>query len=285
MVLYTLIGQVLAESLTGMFDGDDEEDKDYSLNAPIEQPETKSFEKKLGQSFASAFSSLLFGRDFGNATKSIINFGVEEFNKEQLDFLREGEYDAYKDAIQYTITPAEKKGKQTGLSDFLMKFTAAYGPILKTADLIVRKATEPDKKTAEAIQRQEDEKYVRIPLEILGNLGLIPMYKDIRKVVLQNMYKDLEKAERTAGDKKKTKEEMLQGYENETDMKRYDRELWERTYGPNSPSYDEVEAAKEIDRQKRKIEQQLKDEMYDYTPKHKRNKTKSNRFDIKKRFR
>ena len=98
------------------------------------------------------------------------------------------------------------------------------------------------------------------------------MYKDIRKVVLQNMYKDLEKAQRTAKDKKQTQLEMLQGYENETDMKRYDRELWERTYGPNSPNYNEVEAAKEIDRQKRKIKQELNDEMYDYTPKSKRSK-------------
>jgi hypothetical protein len=273
MILYTLIGQMLAESLTGMFDGDDEEDE---LDGA--EPKNKSIDKKLGQAFASAFTSLLFGRDFGNATKGIINFGVEEFNKEQLDFLREGDYDPYKDAIQYTIMPTEKPGRPTGISDFLMKFTAAYGPILKTADLIVRKATEPEKKTAEARQRQEDEKYVRIPLEVLGNLGFIPMYKDIRKVVLQNIYKDLEKAERTAGDKKKAKEEMLQGYESETDMKRYDRELWERTYGPNSPDYDAIKAKKDLDKEKRRIKQQLKDEMYNYTPKSKRKKKSENTF-------
>jgi hypothetical protein len=275
MVLYTLIGQILAESLTGMFDGDDEEDKSEDS-----EPKNKSFEKKLGQSFASAFSSLLFGRDFGNATKGIINLGVEEFNQQQLGFLRDGDYDPYKDAIQYTIAPMERQGKQTGLGDVLMKLGAAYGPVLRTADLIVRKATEPDKKEADAIKRQEDEKYVRIPLEILGNLGLIPMYKDIRKVVLQNMYKDLEKAQRTAKDKKQTQLEMLQGYENETDMKRYDRELWERTYGPNSPNYDAIKAEKEIEIEKRKIKQQLKDEMYDYTPIQKRSKKYNTSYEI-----
>ena len=262
MVLYTLIGQMLAEAMTGMFDGDDEEDK-----AEDSEPKNKSFDKKLGQAFASSFTSLLFGRDFGNATKSIINLGVEEFNKEQLDFLRNGDYDPYKDAIQYTIAPTDKPGKQTGLGDILMKLGAAYGPALKTADLIVRKTLEPKRKEEDAIKRQEDERFVRIPLEILGNLGFIPMYKDIRKAVLTNMYKDLAKAERTAGDKKKAREEMLQGYENESDMKRYDRELWDRTYGPNSPNYDAIKAEKELDKQKRKIRQQLKDEMYDYTPK------------------
>jgi len=269
MVLYTLVGQMMAEAMVDMLDGDDEEKEPEVQD---EEPKTKSFEKKLGQAFASAFTSLLFGRDFGNATKGMINIGVEEFNKAQLDFLRDGDYDPYKDAIQYTITPIEKKGKQTGLGDFLMKFGAAYGPTLKTADLIIRKTLEPDKTTEEAKKRQEDERYVRIPLEILGNLGFIPMYKDVRKVVLQNIYKDLENAERDAKNKKKAKEEMLQGYENETDMKRYDRELWERTFGPNSPNYDEIQAKKEIDRQRRLIRQQLKDEMYDYTPVQKRAK-------------
>ena len=283
MVVYTLVGQMLAEAMVGALDGDDEEEnKDYSLIGSSEptKEEIKSFDKKLGQAFASSFTSLLFGRDFGNATKGIINVAVEEFNKSQLDFLRDGEYDPYKDAIQYTIMPIEKQGKQTALSDFLMKFGAAYGPALKTADLIVRKTLEPKKKEEDAIKRQEDERFVRIPLEILGNLGFIPMYKDIRKVVLANIYKDLENADRKASDKKKAMLEMLQGYETESDMKRYDRELWDRTFGPNSAGYDEREAKKEIARQKRKTIQKLKDEMYNYTPpmKRKRNSRTQNTF-------
>lgn len=275
MIVYTLVGQMLAEAMTDALTGDDEEkDKDYLFGSSSEptKEESKSFDKKLGQAFASSFTSLLFGRDFGNATKGIINVAVEEFNKSQLDFLRDGEYDPYKDAIQYTIMPIEKQGKQTALSDFLMKFGAAYGPALKTADLIVRKTLEPTKKEEDAIKRQEDERFVRIPLEILGNLGFIPMYKDIRKVVLANIYKDLENADRKASDKKKAMLEMLQGYETESDMKRYDRELWDRTFGPNSAGYDERQAKKELEKEKRRIKQKLKDEMYNYTPPMKRKK-------------
>jgi hypothetical protein len=283
MMLYTLIGSMLSEGMTDLFDDEEEEgvvgqkiSKDSLFSEPEE--DSKSFDKRLGQSFASAFTSLLFGRDFGNATKSIINYAVEEFNEKQLDFLRDGDYDPYKDGIQYNIVPKAKQGRGSGLADFLMKMGAAYGPILGTADLLVRKLTEPDRKEDAAIDRQNDERYVRLPLEILGNLGFIPLYKDVRKVVLSQIYGDLSRAEAEIKNKKKTKMEMLQGYDSESDMKRYNRPLWERTYGEDSPGYDEREALKQIKRAQRKIRQQQKDELYNYTPKTKRRSTRGSGF-------
>ena len=262
MVLYTLIGQYLSHALTDLFD-----DEPVSrLVGESKEDEMKSFDKALGQAFASTFTSLLFGRDFGNATKSILNSGIEEFNKEHLDFLREGDYDAYRDAIQYTVTPKSKDGGGSGLGDYLMKMGAAYGPILKTTDLVIKKITSPAKKEADAIKRSEDEMYYRIPMEILGNLGFIPMYKDVRKVVLDQIYSDLRKAQADLKNAKKTKEEMLQGYDSEGDMKRYDYRLWENTFGPNAPDYDVREAEKKLKAAERKLKQQMKDELYDYTP-------------------
>jgi hypothetical protein len=58
--------------------------------------------------------------------------------------------------------------------------------------LIGRKILEPKKEEDDAIERQEDEIKIRILLEILGNTGFIPLYKDIRKVVLKNIYSSLE---------------------------------------------------------------------------------------------
>lgn len=258
MVVYTLMLQMLGTGLMGLIFGDGEEPEDE-----------KSFMQKLGQAFASAFTSIALGRDFGNATKQMINIGVERVNENYLDFLREGDYDPYKDAIQYSIVPPDKEGKQTDLKDFLLNMGGAFGPALKTADLIGRKLLEPEKKEADAIERREDEIKVRIPLEILGNLGFIPLYKDIRKVVLKNMYSSLENAERTAADKKKAEKEKLHGYKNKSDMERYDPELWDKVYGPNSPDYDKDEAIKEIKKAKQKLEREMKDEMYDYTPKSK----------------
>ena len=257
MITYTLITQMLGTGLMGLF-FDDQEPEDE-----------KSFMQKLGQQMASAFTSLVFGRDFGNATKAIVNIGIEDVNDKYLDFLREGDYDPYKDAIQYSIVPPEKRGKQRGLWDFFLNMGGAFGPALKSADFIVRKGLEDDKKKPDAIERQEKERNVRIPLEILGNAGFIPLYKDIRKAVMKEMYSSLEQADKNAEDKKRVKLEKLNGYENESDMKRYDPELWDKTYGPNAPDYNSEQAKKAIKKTKDSLQRAMKDEMYDYTPKSK----------------
>jgi hypothetical protein len=259
MVVYGLILQMMGTGLMGLFFDDDE-------------PETeKSFMQKLGQAFASAFSSLLIGRDFGNAVKTVLNYGIEEANEKYLDFLREGEYDPYKDGIAYTLIPRDDS-KQTDLGKLLMNMGGAYTPALNTAAFIVKKATEKPKVKEEAIARREKEIKIRIPLEVLGNAGFIPLYKDIRKAVMKDMYKDLEKADKTKGDKKKAEAEKLQGFKNQEDMKRYDYDLWYRTFGPDAVDFDAKQAEKLIKKTKDSLERAMKDEMYDYTPKPKNSK-------------
>ena len=250
MVVYTLLTQMLGTGLMGLFFDDEEEETE------------KSFMQKLGQSFASAFTSLTLGRDFGNATKMMVNYGLERANENYLDFLREGEYDPYKDAIQYSIVPPERKGKQRDLSDFLLNMGGAFGPSLKTADFIVRKALEPEKKEAEAIVRREKELNIRIPLEVLGNAGLVPLYKDVRKAVMKDIYKDLEKAENDVDKKSKEKP----GGMNKEDLKRYKPELYEKYYGKGSPRYELEKRKADIKREKEKMLRKMKDEFYDYQP-------------------
>ena len=198
MTVYSLLFKALGEGIIGLlFDDEDDE-------------EEKAPEKAVGQALASTFSSMLLGRDFGNATKTLINYGVEMVNENYLDFLREGKYDPYKDALQYSVIPAEKKGTQTGIYDFFKNMTGAYGPAIKTADLVLKKAFEDKKKKSDAIKIQEKEKNIRIPLEVLGNLGLIPLYKEIRKSVMKDIYKGLK-------DKKGISKEELK----KTDPKMY----------------------------------------------------------------
>ena len=284
MVVYTLLTQMLGSGLIGLFFDDDEEETE------------KSFMQKLGQSITSAFTSLVFGRDFGNATKTIINYGLERANEKYLDFLREGEYDPYKDAIQYSIIPREKKGSITDISDLLLNVAGPLGPALKTGDLVIRKAFEPEKKESDAIQRQQDEINVRIPLEVLGNAGFIPLYKDIRKAVLKEMYSSLENPKKVINEKqeevnqkvealekiktntknknvynaidekinelqagaeekknikeenaeeKQRKEELLtnpvtgEKYDNESELKRYNKRLYNKNFGVRSEWYKE----------------------------------------------
>ena len=277
MVLYSMIGTVMAESLGSLFTEDDD---DFDPTAP---DKIKDFPQLFGQALLSAFTSLTLGRDFGNATKAIVNYGVEEFNESQLEFLRDGEYNEFRDALQYNIIPRNKGARGTDAGDFLKRVLAAYGPLVGTTDLLIKVLTEEPKKTLEARERQIEEQQIRLPLEIMGNLGLIPLYKDVRNIVLKNLYGDLAKAQRQLKNKKKQREEMLQGYESEADMKRYDFELWNQTFGPESEGYDEREAERQLKLEERRLKRQLKDELYNYQPRRKRTRKKKSRFTVRKK--
>tara|TARA_R100000654_G_scaffold354_1_gene1289 strand:- start:1838 stop:9361 length:7524 start_codon:yes stop_codon:yes gene_type:complete len=277
MVLYSMIGTVMSETLGSLFTEDDDE---FDPAAP---DKIKDFDKLFGQALFSAFTSLTLGRDFGNATKAIVNYGVEEFNESQLEFLRDGDYNQFRDALQYNIIPRNKGARGTDAGDFLKRVLAAYGPLVGTTDLLIQTLTEEPKKTLEARERQIAEQQIRLPLEIMGNLGLIPLYKDIRNMVLKSLYGDLTRAQRQLKNKKKQREEMLQGYESEADMKRYDPDLYDITFGPNSEGYDEREAARLLKIEERRLRRQLKDELYNYQPRKKKKRKSQSRFKKSKR--
>jgi hypothetical protein len=266
MMMYTLMGSLLSEALTGLFEDDEEEEFDVLSQ---EEESDKSFVQRTGQAFASAFSSLLLGRNFGNVAKIPLNYLTEEINENYLQMLRNGEYDPYKDAIQYKLLPEPKAGQGYKIEDIFPRIVGPFGPMVRTLGLTLTKYTEDDKKTEEARERQRQERLYRVPIEILGNAGFIPMYRDVRRVVMKKIYGDLQKAIKQSASAKIAKEEMLQGYDSETDMKRYDRELWEMTFGPNSPGYDARQAEKELKKRERKLKQELKDELYNYTPRNK----------------
>ena len=221
MVTYSLLSTMLGAGLLGLFFEDDEEDK--------------SLDKQFGQALGQTFSSLLIGRDFGNAVKAILNIGVEKFNESHLEFLRDGEYDPYKDSLQYSVLPKKQQGQGITMGDLLLRFGGSFGPALSTADLIVRKVSEPARKTPEARERQLNEQLIRMPLEIAGNLGLIPVYKDVRKVAIQEIYKDLRRAKKMKAKAPKDRKEALK----QRRLKEYNefnrnRTLW-RKRNPGKP--------------------------------------------------
>jgi hypothetical protein len=225
MTVYSLLMKAFGSGLFGLlFDDEDEE-------------EEKSADKMVGQALASTFTSLLLGRDFGNLTKGFINFGVEKMNEEYLDFLRDGEYDPYKDAIQYSvITPDDK---QKDISNFILKMGGSFGPVISTANLALKKYSEPDKKEEGAIDRQKRDINQRIPLEIAGNLGFVPFYKDIRKTLMKDMYKGLEQEkaqEKINAEEKQKEKDKLRGYKNKTEMKEKNPRLYKETFPEETKS-------------------------------------------------
>ena len=206
MVTYTLLNTVFALLLKQAFGLGDEEDE-------------KDIEKQFGQALASTAVSLIVGRDFGNVVKGLLNYGVENLNEEFLDELRDGDYDPYRDSIAYTFVPADKEYKSNTLADYIRNLAGSFGPFYKMAEFGVKALSADEKKDPAARVRQLRELNERLPLEVLGNLGLIPFYREIRMILLADIYKDMGK-EKKGGKTGMTKAEKAQ-------MKEYFPEIYE----------------------------------------------------------
>jgi hypothetical protein len=255
MTTYTLLSNVLGSLLISAF-GDEEEEETE-----------KSFMQKFEQALASTATSLLVGRDFGNTVKLFSNVGVEKINEEYFDFLRNGDYDPYEDYISYSALPKERKGHQTDLGDYALMFTGSFTPLAKTIDLGIRKLHEEPKKEGPAIERQKAEIYKRLPIEMLGHMGLIPMYNEVRAVLMSQIYSSLQqeiKASKVSEKERAIEKEKLGKYETRTDMKRYDPELYEKTFGPGSPGYDAEQAKKKLAEEKNEAKRAEKDAYFGY---------------------
>ena len=211
MTVYSMLSKMFADGIIGLaaplFGIEDEE----------EEKDDKTWLQSLGQAFVGTVGSLFFGRDFGNAVKLLVNLGLEEFNEEFLGFLREGEYDQYEDAIAYSIIPRGKEDKQT-LDDILFRLGGSFGPAAQTAKLVGENllsgsiqavlSGDTTKKEADAIERERRVVTQRIPLEILGNAGFIPLYKDVRRAVNKSIYADLRDKKSKTADPSAVKEKL-----------------------------------------------------------------------------
>ena len=73
---------------------------------------------------------------------------------------------------------------------------------------------------------------------------------------------------------KQIKEDKLGQYDNETDMKRYNKKLWNKTFGPESDGYIERQAIKDAKSAERKAKRTEKDAKYNYDKPANRNKSR-----------
>ena len=78
-------------------------------------------------------------------------------------------------------------------------------------------------------------------------------------------------------EKEEKMKELLQGYDNKSDMKRYDPDLYEQTFGENSEYYQENKAEMEVEKELNKKLQEMEDEEMGYTPLQKRKAKYRNR--------
>lgn len=187
MLAMRYIGGGLVGAAYSAITGDDDKEDDKN-----------TFKQNVVQSVAAAGTNMMLGTS-GNWIRNIASYGVEKLNEDYFDFMRTGKYDPYKDNISNTSIPHGDNVTDKDIINTAAGFFGPLSPTMKTAALVLKRATEKEKKTPEAIKRSENDKYIRIPMEILGNTGYIPAYKDVRKVMIKEMYKGIDKATQPKG--------------------------------------------------------------------------------------
>jgi len=252
MTLYLTLGKVFSEALMYLGGvafgyGDDDEDEDE-----------KTLLQTLYQSAVSSATTLFFGRNFGNAVRAFENVGIEELNKlygEDIG-LRNGEYDPFKDAVQYN-----QFSKADEIPDVLALMAGPLGPVINAGTLGMKLAFKEAPTEDRAIETRRKEWY-RLGLEAAGSVGLVPFYRDVRKVTMDWVYdelktelkEDAEKKEITEAEdastletKTNTLNRMRGTYKDETSRSIIDYELKKL----NDPEFRKEENKKEDDEKTR----------------------------------
>lgn len=218
MSLYAVLYQTIANQLDQAFGAEEEEE--------VSSAEQIKF--MLERQLAGSISTLLSRGTLGNIPNMPITMGLEFFNENYLQSLRDDEdFDPFKHAMVYSQL-GKKDFEEGELYPLIVKtFGGPYGPLLKSANrgfsLVSRSISN---KTSKGRQKAIDELTGRMSYEVLGNVGLLPLYKDIRRIVIKKQFP------RSEFNKKKKN----QGVMSKAELRKYNPRLYNKLYGPNSPA-------------------------------------------------
>ena len=206
MSSYVVLYKLFADFMDQMFGAPEEEEKDYKLFT--------------ARQIVGAVSTLMFRQNLGNIPSLPINLGIEYINKNYLESLRDGaDYNSYENSIVLSLINLDQLGKKSlteiGLPILLGPLGPAYRSFERTFELAQRTQT---RKTQAARDRAKDELINRMTLEAMGQVGLIPLYKDARRITLKKFFD--EKGGKTIS---------------KTQLRKVNPELYKRLYGPDSP--------------------------------------------------
>jgi hypothetical protein len=113
-------------------------------------------------------------------------------NKEYGADLRSGaDYDPYKNSLVFAQINESDLNTKSPMEIMSKIFAGPYGPLIGSATrgaLQVRKAYFDDKAKASTREKAVNELESRTAFEAVGQLGLIPFYKDIRRIMLKDLY-------------------------------------------------------------------------------------------------
>lgn len=178
MAMYAFLQNVFDQLISNAlgFRQEDEEDEDYTL--------------LTSRQLVGSISTLILRRSLGSVSSIPVMYGIEKVNEEYLGALRGGnEYDKFKNGIVYVPIRENKSPIEQGVS----MLSGAKGPALNTISrlaTVISGITGSDKK--ETRDQYTDELLNRMSIEVLGNVGLLPFYKDIRRMVIEDTFSERE---------------------------------------------------------------------------------------------
>ena len=161
----------------------------FDLEEPEEEDDLFEIAKR---SIVGSGVNLLTRRTIGNIPFIPISFGIEYLNEEYgEDYgLRDGEYDPYKNSLVFSKISSDDLYTKSPWEIFGRALSGPFSPLFSSAfragTLVIRANKEGSK--PETKKRAMDELTERMTLEAAGNAGLVPFYKDIRRIMMNDFY-------------------------------------------------------------------------------------------------
>ena len=196
MTMYPILYAALSEAFDDELFGTDTEEDESDI------------EDIITRQVVGTMLTLMTRKSMGNIPNLVPSMLIEQFNEQALKGLRNGEdYNPYKHSIVYNQLSLDNL-EDKGLTRTAVGIMAGpYGPIIKTlermSDLSFRSI---NNKTEESKEKNKKELTDRMVLELLGNSGLVPFYKDIRRIIIKDMFEGQRKSEQRRREDKKYKE-------------------------------------------------------------------------------
>jgi hypothetical protein len=182
--LYTILIKELAAGVAWLFLGDDDEEDEEKVE--------KSLIEKSGQAFAGSMTSLILGRDFGNLTRNMINYGVEKVNENYVQKMIDGKY-TKEDVIAFNSLIPSSLGSRPQFSDLLINMSGAGQPFLRSAKTLYETYFADEPKGEATIKKRQNYWRYTLPLEIAGHLGFVPLYKDVKSITNKALQREVDK--------------------------------------------------------------------------------------------
>jgi hypothetical protein len=174
VIAYGLLADLMDEEIFGAPEEEDEE-----------------LDSLIKRQLIGSVLTLMFRQNLGNIPSLPVNLAIEEFNKQYLDELRDGKpYNSYDNSIVYSLITLDRldKGLEKQIIPILTgPYVEYYKSAMRAIELYNRSKT---RKTKEARDRAVKELEEVIGLQLIGQLQMIPLYKDFLRAKRKKFYKE-----------------------------------------------------------------------------------------------